>query len=104
AIYLKSNVDLHLAEGATLRFSADPAAYLPAVFTRWEGTECMNYAPLIYAFEEENIAVTGAGTLDGSASDANWWALADKSGKAPAPAARDSAALVDMGERGIPVE
>ncbi len=49
AIHLKSNVNLHIAEGATLKFSADPAKYLPVVYTRFEGTECMNYSPLIYA-------------------------------------------------------
>ena len=68
AVHLKSNVNLHVLEGATLKFIPDPAKYLPVVFTRFEGTECMNYSPLIYAFEQENIAVTGKGTLDGSAS------------------------------------
>jgi len=33
----------------------------------------MNYSPFIYAFEKENIGVTGKGTLDGSASNENWW-------------------------------
>src|ERR687894_219555 len=59
AIHLKSNVNLHVSEGATLRFSADPAKYLPLVFTRYEETELMNFSPLIYAFEQQNIAVTG---------------------------------------------
>ena len=68
AIHLKSNVNLHVSEGATLKFIPDPAKYLPLVFTRWEGIELMNYSPLIYAFEQENIAITGKGTLDGSAS------------------------------------
>jgi hypothetical protein len=31
------------------------------VFTRWEGTELMNYSPFIYAFEQENIGITGKG-------------------------------------------
>ena len=39
----------------------------PVVFTRWEGVECMNYSAFIYACDQENIAVTGAGTLDGGA-------------------------------------
>jgi polygalacturonase len=104
AIHLLSNVNLHLAEGATLKFSADPAKYLPVVFTRFEGTECMNYSPLIYAFEQENIAVTGAGTLDGSASDENWWAWARKGPKGEdAPARADIRRLLDYGERGTPV-
>ena len=49
AIHLKSNVNLHVSEGATLKFDPDAKKYLPAVYTRWEGTECMNYSPLIYA-------------------------------------------------------
>ena len=72
-IHLKSNVNLHLEEGATLLFSHDPNDYLPLVFTRFEGTECMNYSPLIYAFEQTNIAVTGSGTLDGQADADHWW-------------------------------
>ncbi len=97
AIHLLSRVNLHLDEGATLRFSAAPADYLPVVFTRWEGTECMNYSALIYAFEQEDIAVTGAGVLDGSATADNWWAW--KSGAQAAARAR----LREMGERGVPV-
>jgi polygalacturonase len=63
AIHLRSNVNLHLAEGAVLRFTDTPDDYLPAVMTSWEGMECYNYSPLVYAFECENIAITGAGTL-----------------------------------------
>lgn len=74
AIHLKSNVNLHVSEGATLKFIPDPAKYLPVVLTRFEGTECMNYSPLIYAYEQQNIAITGKGVLDGSASAENWWA------------------------------
>ncbi|MBD0372695.1 MAG: glycoside hydrolase family 28 protein [Pyrinomonadaceae bacterium] len=103
AIHLKSNVNLHVSEGATLKFSTDPAKYLPAVFTRWEGTELMNYSPLIYAFEQENIAITGRGTLDGSASDENWWRWARRNGTDPAPAANDIRQLREMGNRGVPV-
>jgi len=47
AIHLKSNVNLHLAAGATLRFSPEPAKYLPVVLTRFEGIECMNFSPLV---------------------------------------------------------
>jgi polygalacturonase len=72
-IRLESNVNLFVSRGATVRFSTDTADYLPLVLTRWEGVECMNYSPLIYAFEAENIAVTGEGTLDGQASDVYWW-------------------------------
>ncbi len=61
-IHLRSHVNLHLAEGASLRFIQDPDRYLPAVYTRWEGVECMSYSPFIYAFQQENIAVTGPGS------------------------------------------
>src|SRR5215217_1498057 len=72
-IHLLSNVNLHVTEGATVRFSRDPRKYLPAVFTRWEGMELLNYSPFVYAFEQRNIAVTGGGTLDGNSDDEHWW-------------------------------
>jgi polygalacturonase len=65
-VHLKSNVELHLEAGATVRFSATPEHYLPMVLTRWEGTECYNYSPLVYAYQATNVAITGAGTLDGN--------------------------------------
>ncbi len=73
AIHLKSNVELNVVTGATLLFDPDPARY-PIVFTRWEGIELMNYSPLVYAYRQKNIAITGGGTLDGQGSDKNWWA------------------------------
>lgn len=105
AIHLKSNVNLHLADDATLKFNTDPAKYLPVVFTRYEGVEVMNYSPFIYAFEQENIAITGKGTLDGSASDENWWAWARRGpNREPAPGRRSATVLNDMSERGAPVK
>lgn len=62
-IHLKSNTNLHLMENAVLRFTDDPADYLPAVMISWEGMECYNYSPLVYAFRCENVAVTGKGML-----------------------------------------
>jgi unsaturated rhamnogalacturonyl hydrolase len=104
AVHLKSNVNLHVSEGATLRFSTDPSKYLPAVFTRFEGTELMNYSPLIYAFEQQNIAVTGKGTLDGGATDDNWWKWARRGpGGARSPQHADVQRLREMGDRGVPV-
>jgi unsaturated rhamnogalacturonyl hydrolase len=103
-IRLLSNVDLHVADGSTLRFNPDPARYLPVVQTRWEGIECYNYSPLIYALDQENIAVTGEGTLDGAASDATWWAWARRGPDQKSPASVDSRALNEMGDRGVPVE
>ena len=62
-IHLKSHVNLHLEKDAILLFSTYPKDYLPAVHTTWEGMECYNYSPLIYAYNCENIALTGQGTL-----------------------------------------
>jgi polygalacturonase len=70
AIYLKSNVDLHLESGATLKFSGDVSKY-PTVLTRYEGIECMNHSPMIYSYGERNIALTGNGTLD-AAGTSSW--------------------------------
>ena len=73
AIHLQSNVNLHVPAGATIRFIRDPRRYLPAVYTRWEGTECMNYSPFIYAYNQQNVAITGAGVLDGQCDCEHWW-------------------------------
>lgn len=103
AVHLKSGVNLHIAAGATLQFIPDPALYLPVVRTRYEGIECFNYSPLIYAYEQENIAVTGGGTLDGSAAAENWWAMSRGTGWAAG--LPDSVKLLnEYGERGVPVE
>lgn len=62
-IHFKSNVNLHLAKGATLVFSDEPKEYLPPVHSTWEGYECYNYSPLIYAYQCKNIALTGQGGI-----------------------------------------
>lgn len=69
-IHFKSNVNLHLEKDAVLLFSDNPIDYLPAVNTSWEGLECYNYSPLIYAFECKNIAITGEGELK---AKMNFW-------------------------------
>jgi polygalacturonase len=71
-INLENNVNLHLEEGAEILFSTNPLDY-PIVHTSYEGTELMNYSPLIYAYKKSNIAVTGKGVLNGQASNENWW-------------------------------
>jgi len=103
AIYLKSNVNLHVAEGATLRWTFDLAQY-PVVFTRWEGVECMNFSPFIYARDEENIAITGPGTLDGGADFTTWWSWNNKENGQPVIQRPDRDKLMEMGEAGVPVE
>ncbi|HEX4350942.1 MAG TPA: glycoside hydrolase family 28 protein [Verrucomicrobiae bacterium] len=95
-IHLQNNVDLHLAESnSVLKFSTDPKAYLPAVFTRFEGTECYNLSPLVYALDRKNIAVTGEGVLDGQADDTNWMAWKHDAQRAK---------LVKMADANVPVE
>jgi polygalacturonase len=106
AIHLRSNVNLHISAGATLRFSQDPRRYLPVVFTRWEGVECMNYSPFVYAYGQRNVAVTGPGTLDGQAGSQHWWPWSGntrfgwKAGDPAQPKAR--ASLAGMGEKDVP--
>ena len=98
-IHLKSGVNLHLLEGATINFSTEPTDYEPVVFTRFEGTEIMNYSPLIYAFEQENIAITGKGTFHGRATTENWWTSPAKD-RGPNI---DFCRLYGKGEEGVPV-
>lgn len=77
-IVLKSNVNLHLEEGANVLFSKNYKEYLPVVHTSYEGQELMNYSPLIYAYKQKNIAITGKGVFNGQASNKNWWPWAGK--------------------------
>ncbi len=92
AIHLKSNVDLRVEKNATILFSTNRADYLPDVFARYEGTEVMNYSPLIYALEQTNIAITGRGTLDGQGHAWHSWKASD-----------DPRRLVQMANEGTPV-
>jgi len=71
SIHLQSNITLHLDAGAVLKFSQDFDDYLPLVKSRWEGTECMNFSPPIYAYRAENIAIVGRGLIDGQGKA--WW-------------------------------
>jgi polygalacturonase len=103
AIHLRSNVNLHLLEDAVIRFSTQPEHYLPAVFTRFEGVEYFGYSPLIYAYKQQNIAVTGRGILDGQASEATWWDWAKRARSAEAGAKSSRDALFESGEAGVDV-
>jgi len=107
SIHLKSNVNLHVSKGATLKFSTDEDKY-PIVRTRWEGMELMNYSALIYAYEQENIAVTGEGTLDGQGDNEHWWpwnGRAQYGWKQGAPNQRLARArLYKMMDENVPVE
>ena len=103
-IHLPSNVELHLETNATLKFKTDPDAYLPAVFTRFEGIECYNYSPLIYAFQQTNVAVTGAGTLDGQATEATWLAWKGRKGNVTGTQTAARKRLDAMNNDQVPVD
>ena len=97
-IHFQSNVNLHLEKGATLSFSDNPEDYLPAVQSSWEGHECFNYSPLVYAFQCENVAITGAGELE--AQLARW-----KSWMGRPPAHMEALKkLYTMASTNVPVE
>ncbi|MBR4651288.1 MAG: glycoside hydrolase family 88 protein [Prevotella sp.] len=72
AIRLQSNVNLELQKGATLVFAFQPELY-PNVITRWEGIDCINYSPCIYAYKVQNVGITGEGIIDGNGSNDTWW-------------------------------
>ncbi len=77
AIRLKSHVNLVVEKGATLLFAFDTSLY-PTVLTRWEGIDCWNYSPCIYAYGETDVAITGEGTIDGNGSNETWWKMCGK--------------------------
>ncbi len=95
-VHFQSRIRLHLEKGAILRFSRDPKHYLPLVLTRWEGTECWNYSPLIYARGVTDIAITGEGMIDGQGFEGFFqWR----------PKQKESQQLLrKMGAEGVPVE
>lgn len=64
-IVLKSNVNLHIAAGATLLFTADKSQY-PLVEANWEGLPQMRNQSPVSATGAVNIAITGKGIIDGN--------------------------------------
>ena len=72
AITLKSGVNLVVERGATLEFVFEPELY-PIVKTRWEGLDCWNLSPCIYAYEATDVAITGEGVIDGGGTNDTWW-------------------------------
>jgi polygalacturonase len=97
-IVLRSNVHLHLAAKAQIYFSPDPADYAKygdidcgkagrLVLSRWQGNDLLNYSPLVYAFNQTNIALTGedwTSILNGqagvsvNAGAGPWWDWVDR--------------------------
>ncbi len=109
AITLQSNVNLVIEKGATLLFAFDTNLY-PLVRTRWEGLDCWNYQPCIYAYQAKNIAITGEGTIDGNASPETWWAMSGKKGYKENPNIPENqnrgsrAALLKYAEDGVDMD
>ncbi|HET8735315.1 MAG TPA: glycoside hydrolase family 28 protein [Pricia sp.] len=107
-IHLLDNVNLHLERGSEILFSQNLEDY-PIVHTSYEGTELMNFSPLIYAYKKKNIAITGEGILNGQADNQTWWPWAGKEEygwKKGDP--RQHSSLVklkdSMSVKGVPVE
>ncbi len=106
AITLKSNVNLVVEKGAKLVFVFDKTLY-PIVKTRWEGMDCMNYQPCVYAYGEKNVGLSGEGTLDGSGAPDTWWSWSGKHGYQAT--GKESQAigrphLFELSEAGVPIE
>jgi polygalacturonase len=91
-IHLRSNIDLHLAEGAVLVFSDRPEDYLPPVLVRVGGIELHNYSPFVYARDCTNVAITGPGKLDGNSAAWHSWAK------------KETKEIFQLAPRGVPVE
>ncbi|RYU77196.1 glycoside hydrolase family 28 protein [Hymenobacter persicinus] len=72
---MRSNVNLHLAPGALVQFSAVHSDY-HLIKTSWEGVAAVRNQALIYGQGLENVAVTGRGTFDGAG---NTWRAVKKS-------------------------
>lgn len=94
-IHLLSNIQLHFEEGAAITFSQDATHYLPVVLVRWEGVECFNYSPFIYAKDQKNIIISGKGRFNGNAAGGmQEWRQDQKPSQS---------LLREMGKTGVPV-
>jgi polygalacturonase len=67
-VVLKSNINLHLAVGATLLFTKDKSQY-PLIEANWEGLPQMRNQSPISATDARNIAITGKGIIDGNGDE-----------------------------------
>ena len=107
AISLKSHVNLVVEEEAVLEFVFQPELY-PIVETAWEGLDCFNLSPCIYAFKATDIALTGKGTIDGGGTRETWWpwnGAAKHGWKEGMPSQKDRGRprLLANGEEGVPM-
>jgi polygalacturonase len=63
-IQFVSNVDLHVEQGALVLFTTDFDAY-PEITTIYEGNTATKKMAPLYAYEVDNVAITGPGSFDG---------------------------------------
>lgn len=96
-VSFKSNCNLYLSEGAKLLFT-DDRSWFPIVRTTWEAMEVMNWSPLINAYECENVAITGPGTLETMMD--NWYEWYDR----PASHLEATKKIATMACTGIPFD
>ncbi|MBM1105786.1 glycoside hydrolase family 28 protein [Aurantibacter crassamenti] len=107
-IHLEDNVNLHLQANSEILFSTNLDDF-PIVHTSYEGTELMNFSPLVYAYKKKNVAITGDGILNGQGSNENWWPWCGKDSygwKEGDPKQHTSLEKLKAGmsEKGVPVE
>ncbi len=65
AIELKSNLNMHLEQGAVIMFSENYDDF-PLIRTTWEGRQRVQCMSPLYGKNLENIAITGEGIIDGA--------------------------------------
>jgi polygalacturonase len=71
AIFLRSNIEFHLAAGATL-LASQRFQDFPPIDGRWEGVERKTHSSLLTGERLDNVTLSGGGVLDGQG--APWWA------------------------------
>ncbi len=92
ALFVKSNVNLHISEGVTIQAIQDDQ-HFPDRWTRVAGIEMEWPSALINVYEQKNVRITGKGIIDGNGK--YWW---DKFWGDPP---RQGGMWVDYTERGI---
>jgi len=70
ALFVKTNVDLHIPEGVTIRAIQDDS-HFPDVPSRIAGVTMEWPAALVNIYREQNVRISGKGTLDGNGKF--WW-------------------------------
>src|SRR5213075_450312 len=78
-LVIKSNVNLHLAAGATLTFTKDFSQY-PLIKGSWEGLPQMRNQSPLSATSAANIAISGSGIIDGNGDS---WRMVKKNQVSP---------------------